>query len=93
MSIDLPIYDEFSVTSSMADLAHVIVYATGKLFSDVSCRIVTYVRQRSYGMRCLCESYEHVQIDLSDHRALPRAIAAASITPKSYLWRQLSRGA
>ncbi|QDP25295.1 SDR family NAD(P)-dependent oxidoreductase [Bradyrhizobium cosmicum] len=54
-----------------------IGHATGKLFSDAGWRIITCSRQPFDGGRCPWDSGadNHVQVELSDHRALPRAIA------------------
>lgn len=53
-----------------------IGHATGKLFSEAGWRIITCSRQPFDGVRCPWDSGadNHVQIELSDHRALPRAI-------------------
>lgn len=55
-----------------------IGHATGKLFSEAGWRIITCSRQPFDGVRCPWDSGadNHVQVDLSDHRALPRAVAA-----------------
>ena len=54
-----------------------IGHATGKLFSDAGWRIITCSRQPFDGGRCPWDSWadNHVQVELSDHRALPRAVA------------------
>jgi NAD(P)-dependent dehydrogenase (short-subunit alcohol dehydrogenase family) len=54
-----------------------IGHATGKLFSEAGWRIITCARQPFDGGRCPWDSGvdNHVQVDLSDHRAMPRAIA------------------
>lgn len=54
-----------------------IGHATGKLFSDAGWRIITCSRQPFDGERCPWDAGtdNHVQIELSDHRAMPRAIA------------------
>jgi NAD(P)-dependent dehydrogenase (short-subunit alcohol dehydrogenase family) len=54
-----------------------IGHATGKLFSDAGWRIITCSRQPFDGDRCPWDSGadNHVQVELSDHRALPRAVA------------------
>src|SRR5262249_42749626 len=54
-----------------------IGHATGKLFSEAGWRIITCSRQPFDGVRCPWDSGvdNHVQIELSDHRALPRAVA------------------
>lgn len=54
-----------------------IGHATGKLFSEAGWRIITCSRQPFDGIRCPWDSGSdnHVQVELSDHRALPRAIA------------------
>ncbi|RXH36669.1 oxidoreductase [Bradyrhizobium nanningense] len=53
-----------------------IGHATAKLFSDAGWRIISCVRQAFDGERCPWEAGndDHLQIDLSDHRMLPRAI-------------------
>jgi len=55
-----------------------IGHATGKLFSEAGWRIITCARQPFDGGRCPWDSGadNHVQADLSDHRAMPRAVAA-----------------
>ncbi|MBR0786729.1 SDR family oxidoreductase [Bradyrhizobium iriomotense] len=54
-----------------------IGHATGKLFSEAGWRIITCSRQPFDGDRCPWDSGtdNHVQVELSDHRALPRAVA------------------
>lgn len=54
-----------------------IGHATGKLFSEAGWRIITCSRQSFDGGRCPWDSGadNHVQVDLSDHRTLPGAIA------------------
>ena len=54
-----------------------IGHATGKLFSEAGWRIITCARQPFDGGRCPWGSGtdNHVQADLSDHRAMPRAVA------------------
>lgn len=54
-----------------------IGHATGKLFSEAGWRIITCSRQPFEGDRCPWHSGtdNHVQVDLSNHRGLPRAIA------------------
>lgn len=54
-----------------------IGHATGKLFSEAGWRIITCSRQPFDGARCPWDSGvdNHVQIELSDHRALPQAVA------------------
>ncbi|WP_291602930.1 SDR family NAD(P)-dependent oxidoreductase [Bradyrhizobium sp.] len=54
-----------------------IGHATGKLFSEAGWRIITCSRQPFDGGRCPWDSGadNHVQVELSDHRGLPRAIA------------------
>jgi NAD(P)-dependent dehydrogenase (short-subunit alcohol dehydrogenase family) len=54
-----------------------IGHATGKLFSEAGWRIITCSRQPFDGERCPWDSGtgNHVQVELSDHQALPRAIA------------------
>jgi NAD(P)-dependent dehydrogenase (short-subunit alcohol dehydrogenase family) len=54
-----------------------IGHATGKLFSEAGWRIITCARQPFDGGRCPWDSGadNHVQVDLSDHRAMPRAVA------------------
>lgn len=54
-----------------------IGYATGKLFSEAGWRIISCARQPIDARRCPWEgaSNGHVQLDLSDHRLLPRAVA------------------
>ncbi|WP_456705177.1 MULTISPECIES: SDR family NAD(P)-dependent oxidoreductase [unclassified Bradyrhizobium] len=53
-----------------------IGHATAKLFSDAGWRIISCARQPFDGERCPWEAGndDHLQIDLSDHRMLPRAI-------------------
>ncbi|WOH64295.1 hypothetical protein [Bradyrhizobium sp. BWA-3-5] len=64
-------------TLVLTEALRVIGYATGKLFSEVSWRIVTCARQPFEGARCPWNSgrNKHVRVDLSDHRALRCAIA------------------
>ncbi|SFJ85902.1 SDR family oxidoreductase [Bradyrhizobium sp. Gha] len=54
-----------------------IGHATAKLFSDAGWRIISCARQPFDGERCPWEAghEDHLQMDLSDHRMLPRAIA------------------
>ncbi|KWV54670.1 oxidoreductase [Bradyrhizobium macuxiense] len=54
-----------------------IGHATAKLFSEAGWRIISCARQPFDGGRCPWESGvdDHLQVDLSDHRMLPRAIA------------------
>ncbi|WOH52766.1 SDR family oxidoreductase [Bradyrhizobium sp. sBnM-33] len=54
-----------------------IGHATGKLFSEAGWRIISCARQPFDGGRCPWESGadNHVQVDLSNHRMLARAIA------------------
>ncbi|OKO81881.1 oxidoreductase [Bradyrhizobium sp. NAS96.2] len=54
-----------------------IGHATAKLFSEAGWRIISCARQPFDGGRCPWESGadDHLQVDLSDHRILPRAIA------------------
>lgn len=54
-----------------------IGHATGKLFSEAGWRIITCSRQPFDGERCPWDSGtdNHVQVELSDQRALPRAVA------------------
>lgn len=54
-----------------------IGHATGKLFSEAGWRIVTCSRQPFDGGRCPWDAGadDHVQVELSDHRALPRVVA------------------
>lgn len=54
-----------------------IGHATVKLFSDAGWRVITCSRQPFDGGRCPWDAGDsnHVQIDLGDHRAMPRAIA------------------
>ena len=54
-----------------------IGHATVKLFSEAGWRIITCSRQPFDGGRCPWDagSDDHVEVDLGDHRALPRAIA------------------
>lgn len=54
-----------------------IGHATVKLFLATGWRIITCSRQPFDGERCPWESGadNHVQVDLADHRAVPRAIA------------------
>lgn len=53
-----------------------IGHATAKLFSQAGWRIISCARQPFDGERCPWEAgnEDHVQIDLSNHRMLPRAI-------------------
>jgi NAD(P)-dependent dehydrogenase (short-subunit alcohol dehydrogenase family) len=55
-----------------------IGHATGKLFSDAGWRIVTCSRQPFKDDRCPWAGGvdDHVEIELGDYRALPRAISA-----------------
>lgn len=54
-----------------------IGHATGRLFFEAGWRIITCSRQPFDTGRCPWDSGadNHVQIELSDHRALPRAVA------------------
>ncbi|HTO61556.1 MAG TPA: SDR family oxidoreductase [Bradyrhizobium sp.] len=54
-----------------------IGHATARLFSEAGWRIITCARQRFDGDRCPWSSGadDHVQVDLSDRSAVPRAIA------------------
>ncbi|MEY9178695.1 NADP-dependent 3-hydroxy acid dehydrogenase YdfG [Bradyrhizobium sp. USDA 326] len=54
-----------------------IGHATGKLFSEAGRRIITCSRQKFDTGRCPWDAGtdNHVQVELSDHRALPRAVA------------------
>jgi len=54
-----------------------IGHATGKLFSEAGWRIITCSRQPFDGGRCPWDSGadNHVQVELGDHRALPRVVA------------------
>ncbi|MBB4380301.1 SDR family NAD(P)-dependent oxidoreductase [Bradyrhizobium sp. SBR1B] len=54
-----------------------IGHATAKLFADAGWRIISCARQPFDGERCPWEAgtEDHLQIDLSDHRVLPRAIS------------------
>ncbi|OPY97842.1 oxidoreductase [Bradyrhizobium sacchari] len=54
-----------------------IGHATGKLFSEAGWRIITCSRQPFDGDRCPwgAGTDNHVRVELSDHRALPRAVA------------------
>lgn len=54
-----------------------IGHATGKQFSEAGWRVITCSRQPFDGERCPWDSGtdNHVQIELGDHRAMPRAIA------------------
>ncbi|WP_420969679.1 SDR family NAD(P)-dependent oxidoreductase [Bradyrhizobium sp. B120] len=53
-----------------------IGHATAKLFSEAGWRIISCARQPFEGERCPWESgiEDHVQVDLSNHRMLPRVI-------------------
>jgi len=53
-----------------------IGHATAKLFSEAGWRIISCARQPFDGERCPWEAgnEDHVQIDLSNHQMLPRAI-------------------
>jgi NAD(P)-dependent dehydrogenase (short-subunit alcohol dehydrogenase family) len=53
-----------------------IGHATGRLFSEAGWRIITCSRQPFDGERCPWDSGtdNHVKVELSDHRALPRAV-------------------
>lgn len=77
LSLDLRSCDEVSLPPLAGGLARVIIYSTGKLFSDVSCRIITYVRQPFEGRvaRGVSGAMNMLRLFVSDHRALPRAIA------------------
>lgn len=54
-----------------------IGHATGKLFAEAGWRVITCSRQPFDGERCPWDSGtdNHVGVDLSDYRAMPRAIA------------------
>ncbi|WOH63829.1 SDR family oxidoreductase [Bradyrhizobium sp. BWA-3-5] len=54
-----------------------IGHATGKLFAEAGWRIISCARQTFDGGRCPWKSgaADHVQVDLSNHRMLPRTIA------------------
>jgi NAD(P)-dependent dehydrogenase (short-subunit alcohol dehydrogenase family) len=54
-----------------------IGHATGRLFSEAGWRIITCSRQPFDGERCPWDAGtdNHVQIELGDHRAMPRGIA------------------
>ncbi|QHP73101.1 SDR family oxidoreductase [Bradyrhizobium sp. LCT2] len=54
-----------------------IGHATAKLFSEAGWRIISCARQPFDSKRCPWEAgnEDHVQIDLSNHRMLPRAIS------------------
>ncbi len=54
-----------------------IGHATGRLFSEAGWRIITCSRQPFDTGRCPWDAGadNHVQVELSDHRALPRALA------------------
>ncbi|WP_407175567.1 SDR family NAD(P)-dependent oxidoreductase [Bradyrhizobium sp. STM 3562] len=54
-----------------------IGHATAKLFLEAGWRIISCARQSFDGERCPWDrgSLDHIQVDLSDHRMLPRAIA------------------
>jgi len=54
-----------------------IGHATGKLFSGAGWRIITCARQPFDGARCPWDSGadNHVEVDLGDHRGMPRAVA------------------
>ncbi|CCD99070.1 SDR family oxidoreductase [Bradyrhizobium sp. STM 3809] len=54
-----------------------IGHATARLFSDAGWRIITCSRQPFDGGRCPWDAGpdNHVQVDLSDRKAIPRAIA------------------
>jgi NAD(P)-dependent dehydrogenase (short-subunit alcohol dehydrogenase family) len=54
-----------------------IGHATARLFSDAGWRIITCSRQPFDGVRCPWDAGpdNHVQFDLSDRKAIPRAIA------------------
>ncbi|WP_342710116.1 SDR family oxidoreductase [Bradyrhizobium sp. B124] len=53
-----------------------IGHATAKLFSEAGWRIISCARQPFEGERCPWESgsEDHVQVDLSNHRMLPRVV-------------------
>jgi NAD(P)-dependent dehydrogenase (short-subunit alcohol dehydrogenase family) len=55
-----------------------IGHATVKLFSEAGWRIITCSRQPFDGGLCPWDagSNDHVEVDLGDHRAMPRALAA-----------------
>ena len=54
-----------------------IGHATVKLFSEAGWRIITCSRQPFDGDLCPWNagSEDHVEVDLGDHRAMPRALA------------------
>ncbi|OKO78751.1 oxidoreductase [Bradyrhizobium sp. NAS80.1] len=54
-----------------------IGHATAKLFSEAGWRIISCARQPFDDSRCPWDSGtdDHIQVDLSDHRMLPRTIA------------------
>ncbi|MGZ5924609.1 MAG: SDR family NAD(P)-dependent oxidoreductase [Rhizomicrobium sp.] len=58
-----------------------IGHATVKLFSEAGWRIITCSRQRFDGGLCPwgAGANDHVEVDLGDHRALPRALAEIKI--------------
>ncbi|MGF6312701.1 NAD(P)-dependent dehydrogenase (short-subunit alcohol dehydrogenase family) [Bradyrhizobium sp. i1.8.4] len=53
-----------------------IGHATAKLFSEAGWRIISCARQSFDGERCPWESRneDHIEVDLSNHRMLPRVI-------------------
>lgn len=55
-----------------------IGHATVKLFSEAGWRIITCSRQPFDGELCPWDagSNDHIEVDLGDHRAMPRALAA-----------------
>ncbi|TWB93104.1 NAD(P)-dependent dehydrogenase (short-subunit alcohol dehydrogenase family) [Bradyrhizobium macuxiense] len=64
-------------TAFLTGASRGIGHATAKLFSEAGWRIISCARQPFDGGRCPWESGadDHLQVDLSDHRMLPRAIA------------------
>ncbi|MDB5655795.1 MAG: fixR [Tardiphaga sp.] len=54
-----------------------IGHATVKLFSEAGWRIITCSRQPFDGLACPWDDgpTDHIEVDLADHRAMPRAIA------------------
>src|SRR5512140_1396162 len=65
-------------TLVLTGAARGIGHATGKLFAEAGWRIITCSRQPCDGVRCPWDSGadNHVEVELSDYRALPRAVAA-----------------
>lgn len=63
--------------------------ATGRLFSEAGWRIISCARQPFDAVRCPWDSEgdSYIEVDLSDHRTLPRVIAQAHLVPRIPLRR------